>query len=131
DEALVSRVEAGRGARYRAAPVTEVLGVGEGSSNANLVQRPSPLGFATAIREALADTADDANLPLSSYLSCAFGVAHDAFPSIELSFLLAMGLSWERSAERMAEGWPNPFGGLRSFGHALRSSVLLLLTQPL
>jgi|GEM_PF-382264 len=129
DEELVSRVAAGRGPRYRAAPVTEVLGVGEGSSNANLVQRAAPLLFATAIREALADTADDARLPLSSYLSCAFGVAHDAFPSIELAFLLAMGLSWERSAERMAEGWPNPFGGLLSFGHALGASGLVQVNK--
>jgi hypothetical protein len=129
DEALVARVASSRGQRYRSAPVTEVLGVGEGSSAANLVQRASPLFFATAVREALADTADDARLPLSSFLSCAFGVAHDAFPSIELAFMLAMGLSWERAAERMAEGWPNPLGGLLSFGHALGASGLVQVNK--
>src|SRR5713101_8458077 len=129
DERLAERVAASRGSRYRTAPVTEVLGIGEGSSNANLVRRQSPLFFGTAVREALADTADDAGLPLSAFTSCAFGVTHDAFPSIELAFLLSMGLPWEQSAERMAEGWPNPFGGLLSFGHALGASGLVQVNK--
>ena len=129
DEELAERVSAARSSRYRAAPVTEVLGVGEGTSNENLLHRQSPLLFATAVREALAATADDARLPLSTFASCAFGVAHDAFPSIELSFLLGMGLSWDRAAERMADGWSNPFGGLLSFGHALGASGLVQVSK--
>src|SRR5712675_2382535 len=129
DEELALRVAAARSPRYRAAAVTEVLGVGEGSSNENFLHRQSPLLFATAIREALATTADDARRPISVFASSAFGVAHDAFPSIELSFLLAMGLSFERSAERMAEGWPNPFGGLLTFGHALGASGLVQVNK--
>jgi hypothetical protein len=129
DEELVARVDAARPARYRAVPLTEVLGVGEGSSSENVLHRPSPLLFATAVREALADTADDAHLPLSAFRSAAFGVAHDAFPSIELSFTLAMGLPWERSAERIMEGWSNPFGGLLTFGHALGASGLVQVNK--
>src|SRR4051794_37060934 len=129
DEELALRVAASRSNRYRAAPVTEVLGVGEGSSNENFLHRQSPLLFSTAVREALAATADDARRPLSVFASSAFGVAHDAFPSIELSFLLAMGLSFDRSAERAAEGWPNPFGGLLTFGHALGASGLVQVNK--
>src|SRR3954468_1809147 len=129
DEELALRVAASRSERYRAAPVTEVLGVGEGSSNENFLHRQSPLLFSTAVREALAATADDARRPLSVFASAAFGVAHDAFPSIELSFLLAMGLSFDRSAERAAEGWPNPFGGLLTFGHALGASGLVQVNK--
>jgi hypothetical protein len=129
NEELVERLVAARGPRYQAPPITEVLGIGEGSSNANLLHRRSPLYFATAVREAFASTADDAGLPLSTFKSCAFGVTHDAFPSIELAFLLGMGLSWERSAERMAEGWSNPFGGLLCFGHALGASGLVQVNK--
>ena len=129
DEDLVARIAAARAPRYRTVPLTEVLGVGEGSSSENVLQRPSPLIFGTAVREALADTADDARVPLSTFLSCSFGVAHDAFPSIELAFMLAMGLSWERSVERMIEGWSNPFGGLLTFGHALGASGLVQVNK--
>ena len=129
DEELAQAIAATRSPRFRTAPVTEVLGVGEGSSNHDLLHRKSPLLFTTAVREALADTADDARVPLSTYASCAFGVVHDAFPSIELSFLLSLGLGWERSAERMAEGWSNPAGGLLSFGHALGASGLVQVNK--
>jgi len=129
DEDLALAVSATSSPRYRTAPVMEVLGVGEGSSNQNMLQRKSPLIFATAIREAFADLADDAQVPISTFVSCAFGVAHDAFPSIELSFLLGLGLGWERSAERMAEGWSNPVGGLLSFGHALGASGLVQVNK--
>ncbi|MFL5313359.1 MAG: hypothetical protein ACJ79H_23235, partial [Myxococcales bacterium] len=129
DEDLAQAVANARAKRYRVAPVTEVLGVGEGSSNENFLHRQSPIVFGTAVREALAATADDARVPISAFAACGFGVAHDAFPSIELSFLLAMGLSWERSAERMKEGWSNPFGGLLSFGHALGASGLVQVNK--
>lgn len=129
DQELVEAIAATRSPRFRTAPVTEVLGVGEGSSNENLLHRKSPLVFATAVRDALADSADDAQLPMSTFGSCAFGVVHDAFPSIELSFLLSLGLGWERAQERMAEGWSNPVGGLLSFGHALGASGLVQVNK--
>ena len=129
DEELVEIISATRSPRFRTAPVTEVLGVGEGSSNQNLLRRKSPLFFGTAVRDALADLADDAHMPMSTFGSCAFGVVHDAFPSIELSFLLGMGLGWERAQERMQEGWSNPVGGLLTFGHALGASGLVQVNK--
>ena len=129
DEELVELLSATRSPRFRTAPVTEVLGVGEGSSNQNFLRRQSPLFFGTAVRDALADLADDANLPMSTFGACAFGVVHDAFPSIELSFLLGIGLGWERAQERMQEGWSNPVGGLLTFGHALGASGLVQVNK--
>ncbi len=129
DEELVSLLSATRSPRFSTAPVTEVLGVGEGSSNQNFLRRKSPLFFGTAVRDALADLADDATVPMSTFGSCAFGVVHDAFPSIELSFLLGIGLGWERAQERMQEGWSNPVGGLLTFGHALGASGLVQVNK--
>ena len=129
DEDLAQAVASARLKRYRVAPVTEVLAVGEGSSNENFLHRQSPIVFGTAVREALASTADDGRMSVSTFRSCGFGVAHDAFPSIELAFMLAMGLSWSRAVERMAEGWSNPFGGLLSFGHALGASGLVQVNK--
>jgi hypothetical protein len=130
DEELVEQIAASRGGtRFRTAPLTEVLAVGDGSTNPDLLHRKAPLPFAPAIYGALAATADDARMPISTLTSCAFGVVHDAFPSIELSFLLALGLGWERSAERMAEGWSNPVGGLLNFGHALGASGLVQVNK--
>jgi hypothetical protein len=129
DEELVEAIAASRNPRFRTAPLTEVLAVGDGSTNPDLLHRKAPLLFAPAIYSAFAATADDARMPVSTFTSCAFGVVHDAFPSIELSFLLALGLGWERAAERMAEGWSNPVGGLLTFGHALGASGLVQVNK--
>jgi hypothetical protein len=129
DEKLIEAIAASRSPRYRSAPLTEVLGVGDGSSNPDVLHRKSPLIFPQAVYSALANTADDAKIPLSTLPACAFGVLHDAFPSIELSFLLALGLGWDRAAERMAEGWSNPVGGLLTFGHALGASGLVQVNK--
>src|SRR4051812_9376268 len=129
DEELVEAIAASKHPRFRTAPLTEVLAVGDGSTNPDLLHRKAPLLFAPAIYSALAATADDARMPVSTFTSSAFGVVHDAFPSIELSFLLALGLGWERGAERMAEGWSNPVGGLLTFGHALGASGLVQVNK--
>src|SRR5207248_8683971 len=70
DESLVEAIAATRSTRFRTAPVTEVLGVGEGSSNQNFLQRKSPLLFATGVRDGLSDLADDAQMPMSVFGSC-------------------------------------------------------------
>src|SRR5207237_9957299 len=129
DDALIEAIAASRTSRFRTAPLTEVLGLGDGSTNPDLLHRKAPLLFAPAVYGALAACADDAQVPVSTFTSSAFGVVHDAFPSIELSFLLALGLGWDRAAERMAEGWSNPFGGLLSFGHALGASGLVQVNK--
>lgn len=129
DDALIEAITAIRNPRFRTAPLTEVLGLGDGSANPDLLHRKTPLLFAPAVYGALAGCADDAQVPASTFTSCSFGVVHDAFASIELSFLLALGLGWDRSAERMAEGWSNPVGGLLTFGHALGASGLVQVNK--
>ncbi len=129
DDALIEAITATRNPRFRTAPLTEVLGLGDGSANPDLLHRKTPLLFAPAVYGALAGCADDAQVPASTFTSCSFGVVHDAFASIELSFLLALGLGWDRSAERMAEGWSNPVGGLLTFGHALGASGLVQVNK--
>src|SRR5256886_1129755 len=129
DDALIEAVASSKSARFRTTPLTEVLGLGDGSTNPDLLHRKTPLLFAPAVYGALAGCADDAQVPVSTFTSCAFGVVHDAFPSIELSFLLALGLGWDRSTERMAEGWSNPVGGLLTFGHALGASGLVQVNK--
>src|SRR5205807_5963886 len=61
----------------------------------------------------------------------AFAVLHDAFPSIELSFLLSLGFDWDSATYRMQQYWPNPFGGLLTFGHALGASGLVQVVKAL
>ena len=129
DDALIEAIASSKTARFRTAPLTEVLGLGDGSTNPDLLHRKAPLLFAPAVYGALAACADDAQVPVSTFTSSAFGVVHDAFPSIELSFLLALGLGWDRAAERMAEGWSNPVGGLLTFGHALGASGLVQINK--
>ncbi len=129
DDALIEAITASTNPRFRTAPLTEVLGVGDGSANPDLLHRKTPLLFAPAVYGALAGCADDAQVPASTFTSCSFGVVHDAFASIELAFLLALGLGWDRSAERMAEGWSNPLGGLLTFGHALGASGLVQVNK--
>ena len=129
DEELIERVRAARSTRYVTHPLVEVLGVGEGSSNPNFLERQSPILFGTAVREAFAATTEDAAVAPSAFAGAAFAVVHDAFPSIELAFLLALGLDWERSVERMRDGWSNPYGGLLTFGHALGASGLVQVNK--
>jgi uncharacterized protein YjiS (DUF1127 family) len=129
DEELVAQVARARLPRFRGVPVVEALGVGEGSSNSSFLSRQSPLVFATAVREAFAATADDAHVPLSALPSCSFAVVHDAFPSIELAFILSLGFSWEQAAHRIRDGWSNPYGGLLTFGHALGASGLVQVNK--
>ena len=129
DEDLVAQVLAARSARHVRSPVVEVLGVGEGSSNPSFLERQSPLLFGTAIREAFAATAEDAGVRLATFPGAGFAVVHDAFPSIELAFLLGMGLDWHRAVERMRDGWSNPYGGLLTFGHALGASGLVQVNK--
>jgi hypothetical protein len=129
DEELVTQVLSTRSARHAGSPVVEVLGVGEGSSNPSFLERQSPVIFATAIREAFAATADDAAVRPATFPGAGFAVVHDAFPSIELAFLLGMGLEWHRSVERIRDGWSNPYGGLLTFGHALGASGLVQVNK--
>jgi len=129
DEELVAQVVRARLGRHAGVPVVEALGVGEGSSNASFLRRQSPLVFGTAVREAFAATADDAGVAVSALPACSFAVVHDAFPSIELAFLLSLGFGWEQATDRIRDGWSNPYGGLLTFGHALGASGLVQVNK--
>jgi hypothetical protein len=118
-----------RDPRLSGAAALEVVGVGDGSSNPDFLDRRSPLVWTAAVRQALAAAADDAGLDTNAFVRAAFGVTHDAFPSIELAFLLSMGLSFDEAAARMEGGWSNAAGGLLTFGHAIGASGLVQIAK--
>lgn len=125
DEALVSRwVRAGRRAR-----VVRVLGVGEGDANTRLTQRPEPFGYARSIRQALHSLTRVTGTNLDFLRASSFAVIHDAFPSIEMAFLSALGFGPRQAAQRAMTYWPNPYGGLTAFGHALGASGLVQVAK--
>lgn len=111
--------------RHRNTPVVEVMGIGEGTTNPRLLTRRTPMSSGTSIRQALVTAASDGNLPLSVFPDSAFALLHDAFPSMELAVLLAVGLDWQRATLRMTTWWSNPCGGLLTFGDAVGASGLV------
>ncbi|MFT7621987.1 MAG: hypothetical protein ACI9WU_001152 [Myxococcota bacterium] len=129
DEGLVARIKQNAGSRFGRPPIVEVVGVGEGTSNPTLLHRRSPLTFGQPVIQSLTSAAEDAQLDMDIFERCSFAVLHDAFPSIELMFLLSMGLDVNQSLQRMKEAWPNPYGGLCVFGHALGASGLVQICK--
>ncbi len=133
DPALLETISTGTcqhaPSRYQNMPAVEVVGVGEGNTNPRVLARQSPLVSVAAIRQALATAADDADLPMSVFADSAFGILDDAFPSMELAFLLAMGLDWQRATLRMSSWWSNPYGGLLAFGYAVGASGLVQICK--
>ena len=125
DEAVVGRwVRAGRRAR-----VVRVLGVGEGDANSRLAQRGEPFGYARSIRQALHSLSHVTGTNLDFLRASAFAVTHDAFPSIEMAFLSALGFGPHQAVQRAMTYWPNPYGGLTAFGHALGASGLVQVAK--
>lgn len=106
-----------------------VTGVGEGSMGCDVLLRPFPPGWVESIRKAYAMTCADAGLSLHDLRQADFAVLHDAFPSIELAFLLSMGFDWDGAWTRMDRAWSNPLGGLTTFGHAVGASGLVQLAK--
>lgn len=132
DPALLARARGRSGLlapRYRNTPVVEVMGVGEGNTNPRVLSRRTPLPAVPSLRQALVTTAERAELPLSVYPDSAFAVLDDAFASMELAFLLAIGLDWQRATLRMTTWWSNPYGGLLAFGYAVGASGLVQVAQ--
>jgi hypothetical protein len=112
DGELIERVRGARSRRYVTHPLVEVLGVAR-EQQPQLPRAPvaHPLGCgARGLRPR-----PDGGRPRPS--PGIFAVVR-RLPSIELAFPLAIGLDWERSVERMRDGWSNPYGSL-TFGHAL------------
>lgn len=109
--------------------VVRVLGVGEGDDDPRVGARPEPLLFLKAMRQALVNLRRSTGVGHGFVRQSAFAVLHDAFPSIELAFLQALGFSPIEALERAVTEWPNPFGGLTAFGHALAASGLVQIAK--
>ncbi len=115
--------------RTGAGRVVRVLGVGEGDTALRLTRRAEPLGFHKSIRQALQSVCEESGTNLDYLRSSAFAVLHDAFPSIEMAFLQTLGFSPFEASQRALTYWPNPYGGLTAFGHALGASGLVQVAK--
>ena len=125
DEALVGRWLASS----NAGRVVRVLGVGEGDADPRLSMRGEPFNFFKSLRQALVSLRRNTDTN-HDFLRCsAFAVLHDAFPSIEHAFLLGLGFSPDEAMRRSRSYWPNPYGGLTAFGHALAASGLVQIAK--
>ena len=125
DEHLVSRWVRDRGARR----VVRVLGVGEGDANVRVTHRPEPFGYGRSVRQALHQLCRVTGANADFLRASSFAVIHDAFPSIEMAFLTGLGFGASQSVQRSHTWWPNPFGGLTAFGHALGASGLVQVAK--
>ena len=125
DAALVDRWRAAGGHER----VVRVLGVGEGDDDPAVARRGEPLLFLKAMRQALVHLRRSTGVEHGFVRQSAFAVLHDAFPSIELAFLQALGFTAIEGIERAVTEWPNPFGGLTAFGHALAASGLVQIAK--
>lgn len=117
-----------RGGRRR---VVRVLGVGEGDARPRIAARAEPLHALAPVRQALATLRQSTGTNADFLRASAFAVLHDAFPSIELSFLAALGCTPYEARQLALTSWPNPFGGLTTFGHALAASGLVQVCKAL
>ena len=109
--------------------VVRVIGIGEGDDNPLVSQRREPFLFLKSVRQALAQLRRETETDLDFLQRSAFAVLHDAFPSIEMSFLIALGFSPIEAVHRSMSHWPNPYGGLTGFGHALAASGLVQIAK--
>ncbi|MCB9543187.1 MAG: hypothetical protein H6703_12170 [Myxococcales bacterium] len=124
DEAVVAALVKG-GARR----LVRVLGVGEGSDDPVLSRRVEPLLFLKAMRQSLVFLRRSVGAHVDFLRGSAFAVLHDAFPSIELGFLTAMGFDVADAVERAGSYWANPYGGLTAFGHAMAASGMVQIAK--
>ena len=124
DEAVVAAlVRAGHRRLVR------VLGVGEGNDDPVLSRRTEPLLFLKAMRQSLVFLRRSVEAHVDFLRGSAFAVFHDAFPSIELGFLTAMGFDVVDAVERAGSYWANPYGGLTAFGHAMAASGMVQIAK--
>ncbi len=129
DRALVERWIERERASGRRPRLVRVLGVGEGDARGAITLRAEPFAYFKAMRQALSELRRATGTNLDYLRASAFAVLHDAFPSIELAFLLSLGFSPLDAAQRALTWWPNPYGGLLAFGHALAASGLVQIAR--
>ncbi len=109
--------------------VVRVLGVGEGEAATSVLGRPEPLVFHRAVRQALTMLCRRTGVSLDFLRGAGLAIIHDAFPSIELAFLTALGLSPLDAIQRMLTYWTNPWGGLTTFSHSMGASGLVQVVK--
>jgi len=126
DRALVETWTQARGQNGR---VLRILGVGEGEAQSAVGRRPAPLCFLRSVRQAISALGRDAGVNLDFLRSCSFALLHDAFLSIEIGFLFALGMRPLEALQRQLSFWTNPYGGLTSFGHAIGASGLVQVVK--
>jgi hypothetical protein len=129
DRALVERWIERERAQGRRPRLVRVLGVGEGDARGALTRRAEPFVYFKAMRQALSELRRTTGTNLDFLRASSFAVLHDAFPSIEMAFLLSLGFSPFDAAQRALTWWPNPYGGLLAFGHALAASGLVQIAR--
>ncbi len=87
------------------------------------------MGTARSVRQALHSLCRVTGTNLDFLRASVFAVIHDAFLSIEMAFLGALGLASHDAVQRAMTFWPNPYGGLTAFGHALGASGLVQIAK--
>ena len=107
----------------------QILGMGQAFVPLSLADRVGDPRQAASVRTALTRACRDAGVGIGWLKSCDFALVHDAFISIEYAFLRELGFSPQEIAERIAAGWSNPFGGLKTCGHAVGASGLLQVAK--
>ncbi|MCA9527069.1 MAG: hypothetical protein KC549_12325 [Myxococcales bacterium] len=123
-------------------------GMGSGSVEANFSGRAGPTDRFTSIRRALRRLVEQASVDPELFVRYrgTSGIFHDAFPVIELAFLMELYQYRMRRAKRRGErvpreglwtwvftrflrAWSNPLGGLCAGGHALGNSGLFQVAK--
>lgn len=109
--------------------LVRVLGVGEGNDDPVLSRRAEPLLFLKAMRQSLVALRRAVGAHVDYQRGSAFAILHDAFASIELGYLCALGFDIVDAVERAGSYWSNPYGGLTAFGHAMAASGMVQIAK--
>jgi acetyl-CoA acetyltransferase len=107
----------------------EILGMGQAIVPISMAARSGDPIETKSIRRAITKACIDAQVDTDWLLSCDFALLHDAFVSIEYAFLAELGVDVAEITRRTTDGWSNPFGGLKTCGHALGASGLLQVAK--
>ena len=107
----------------------EIMGVGQAFVPLSLAARDGNPRRSRNTRLAITRAYEEAGVGPDWLRSCDFSLLHDAFPSIEATFLRELDMAPDELLERALSGWCNPFGGLKTCGHALGASGLLQIAK--
>lgn len=107
----------------------EILSMSQAYVPLSLAARSGDPRHSRNTRQAFARACRSAGVDLSWLRDADFCLLHDAFASIEYTFLRELDLGFEDAVERALSGWSNPFGGLKTCGHALGASGLLQIAK--